>query len=231
MASSSWDELQAALARDPSRVIVLDDDPTGCQTVHGIEILLDYSIPTLTQQLAKDDKLFFVLTNSRSLAEQDAIAVTQQVMHNLHQAVAQIGYPKPLHIISRGDSTLRGHYPAETNAISSTGGFRGTVLCPAFFDGGRVTRDDIHYMKEGDKLVPVAETAFAKDAHFGYKSSHLGSWAMEKNPAVSTQQIVSIALEDVRNVDKVAAKLIGAPIDAVVVVNGTLPLSSLCCLC
>ena len=35
-------------------------------------------------------------------------------MQNIKQAADEMKYNRPLQILSRGDSTLRGHYPAET---------------------------------------------------------------------------------------------------------------------
>ena len=115
---SLWPKLREAVSLDPRRLIVLDDDPTGCQTVYEINVLLDYSVESIAAQLELDDKLFYILTNTRSLTEDDAIKVTKQVIKNVQIATRSIGYPHHIQYISRGDSTLRGHHPAEVQAIA-----------------------------------------------------------------------------------------------------------------
>ena len=67
--------------------------------------------------------------------------------------------------ISRGDSTLRGHYPAEVDALGEGLGTPDAphVIAPFFEAGGRITIEDTHYVHEGGWLVPAAETPFAKD--------------------------------------------------------------------
>ena len=114
---SLWPKLREAVASDPRRLIVLDDDPTGCQTVYDINVLLDYSVESITKQLELDDKLFYILSNTRSLTEEDAIRVTKQVVFNIQTAVKKTRYPHHIQYISRSDSTLRGHHPAEVQAI------------------------------------------------------------------------------------------------------------------
>lgn len=117
---SLWPKLREAVSLDPRRLIVLDDDPTGCQTVYEINVLLDYSVESIAAQLDLDDKLFYILTNTRSLKEEDAIKVTKQVILNVQTAVRSIRYPHHIQYISRGDSTLRGHHPAEVQAIAES---------------------------------------------------------------------------------------------------------------
>jgi uncharacterized protein YgbK (DUF1537 family) len=55
-----------------------------------------------------------------------------------------------------------------------------TALIPAFFEGNRFTKNDIHYWKNGEEWIPVGETPYAKDATFGYKNSDLKRWIEEK---------------------------------------------------
>lgn len=58
--------------------------------------------------------------------------------------------------------------------------FDGQVLVPAFFEGGRYTFDNIHWVADGDELIPAGENEFAKDPAFGYKASDLRMWVKEK---------------------------------------------------
>jgi len=221
-----WPKLREAVALDQKRLVVLDDDPTGCQSVYGCNILLDYSVESLKKQLNSDHKLFYILTNSRAMTEMEAIKVTKQVIKNLQEAGMELRYPYQLQIISRSDSTLRGHYPAEVKAISDSSYFSsdGTIIVPAFFDGGRITMNDVHYVTEGNYLIPAGETPFAKDSHFGFKNSNLREWVKEKSQgSINDDQITSISLNDIRQGGYmgVVDKLDEAPIDkdSVVIVN------------
>jgi hypothetical protein len=117
---SVWPQLRKSVSINPRRLIVLDDDPTGCQTVYDINVLLDYSVENIQKQLQLDDKLFYILTNTRSLSEDEAVRVTKQVVKNVQTAVDNCLYPHRIQYISRSDSTLRGHHPAEVKAIADT---------------------------------------------------------------------------------------------------------------
>ena len=96
-------------------------------------------------------------------------------------------------------------------------------LCiPAFFEGGRFTIDDVHYVKEGDELVPAAQTPYAKDPSFGFASSNLKDYIREKmGGAVAREDVCSITLEDIRRggPGAVAAKLTGCRDGSFCVVN------------
>jgi len=83
---SLWPAIREAKSINPKRIIVLDDDPTGCQSVYDIDILLDYSVETIANQLEKDNLPFYILTNTRSLSEFEAIQVTFNVLENLQAA-------------------------------------------------------------------------------------------------------------------------------------------------
>jgi len=153
------------------KIIVLDDDPTGSQTVHSCLLLMKWDVDTLGLGLKDEVPIFFILTNTRALAPAEAAAVTTEVTHNLQQAIAAAGV-KDFLVVSRSDSTLRGHYPIETDAIAAElGPFDAHFLVPAFFEGGRVTRDSIHYLIVDGIPTPVSETEFAKDSVFGYHHS------------------------------------------------------------
>jgi Sugar-binding N-terminal domain len=129
---SLWPKLREAVSLDPRRLIVLDDDPTGCQTVYDINVLLDYSVESIEEQLKLDDKLFYILTNTRSLNQADAIRVTKLVIGNIQKAVKNTRYPHLIQYISRSDSTLRGHHPAEVQAIGEALAvpFDSTIVMP-----------------------------------------------------------------------------------------------------
>eukprot|EP00602_Paraphysomonas_sp_CaronLab_P010119 CAMPEP_0185029606 /NCGR_PEP_ID=MMETSP1103-20130426/16007_1 /TAXON_ID=36769 /ORGANISM="Paraphysomonas bandaiensis, Strain Caron Lab Isolate" /LENGTH=796 /DNA_ID=CAMNT_0027564415 /DNA_START=137 /DNA_END=2527 /DNA_ORIENTATION=+ len=187
---------------DQKRLVVLDDDPTGCQTMHSINVLLQYSVEDLCKQLSRDDKTFYILTNSRSMKEEDAVKVTLTAVSNLYKAAVKMGYEKEFEFISRGDSTLRGHFPAETEALMEATGTRdhaATVLIPSFVEGGRITLNGVHYVAEGDSLIPVGNTAYSADPHFGYSSSDLREWVVEKSKGrIDSSRVHLLPLEEIR---------------------------------
>jgi uncharacterized protein YgbK (DUF1537 family) len=180
-------------------IIVLDDDPTGTQTVHDIPVLTDWSYEMIFNELEGGTPLFYVLTNSRSLTSRQAEALTLEIARNIWNAAAESG--KRFMVISRSDSTLRGHFPEEMDALIKGCNYRDTVtfLIPAFFEGGRYTIGDIHYVREGHSLIPAAQTPFALDKVFGYENSDLKKWVIEKSKrSLKRGQIKSVSISDLR---------------------------------
>ena len=170
----------AANSSPKPKIIVLDDDPTGSQTVHSCLLLTKWDVETLRIGLADESPIMFVLTNTRSLTPEDATKVTREVCRNLKPALEAEGIHEFL-IVSRSDSTLRGHYPVETDAIAEElGNFDAHFLVPAFFEGGRFTKSSVHYLVVNGVPTPVHETEFAKDSVFGYKHSYLPDYVAEK---------------------------------------------------
>lgn len=181
------------------KIIVLDDDPTGSQTVHSCLLLMRWDVETLCLGLEDASPIVFVLTNTRALTAEAADAVTREVCRNLKQAIAQVGLTDWL-VVSRSDSTLRGHYPVETDAIAEElGPFDAHFLVPAFFEGGRVTRDSVHYLKVNGVDTPVHETEFARDSVFGYRHSYLPDYVAEKTAGrIPADQVERFQLADLR---------------------------------
>jgi uncharacterized protein YgbK (DUF1537 family) len=181
------------------KIIVLDDDPTGSQTVHSCLLLMKWDVETLKLGLMDAAPIFFVLTNTRSLPAEEALAATQEACRNLKAAIAATGTGDFL-IVSRSDSTLRGHYPVETDAIAQElGDFDAHFLTPAFFEGGRFTKDSIHYLKVNGVPTPVHETEFAQDSVFGFSHSYLPDYVEEKTQRrIPAAQVERFVLDDVR---------------------------------
>jgi len=181
------------------KIIVLDDDPTGSQTVHSCLLLTRWDVETLCLGLRDEAPIFFVLTNTRSLPPEQAAAVTREVCHNLKIAIAQAGVHDFL-VVSRSDSTLRGHYPIETDVIAEElGPFDAHFLVPAFFEGGRFTRESVHYLMVKGVPTPVHETEFAKDSVFGYHHSYLPDYVAEKTQGrIAAAAVERFLLADVR---------------------------------
>src|SRR3954466_2113753 len=96
----SLDEVRAG-----RRLVVLDDDPTGTQSIADLPVLTSWSVQDLQWALQQPTAGFFVLTNTRSLSEVDAVERNRQIVDALDQAAGleQVRYV----ILSRSDSTLR----------------------------------------------------------------------------------------------------------------------------
>lgn len=186
------------------KIIVLDDDPTGIQTVHDIYVYTDWEYATIRDAFTAPEQMFFILTNSRSFSAEHTREVHRTIARRIVRAARETG--RDYIIISRGDSTLRGHFPLETETLrtvieAETGNaFDGEILCPFFPEGGRYTIGNIHYVKEGDQLIPAGETEFAKDRTFGYRSSDLRDYVAEKTDGKwPSETCICITLEELRD--------------------------------
>lgn len=220
--TDTQDQISQILATSPiNRLVVLDDDPTGTQTCHDINVLAVWDIPTLVTEFETNSPGFFILTNSRALPPSEAETLIRTICTNVASAAKSTG--NKVDIVLRGDSTLRGHFPLEPDVAQSVFGVAdGLVLAPFFFQGGRFTIDDVHYVAEGDQLVPAGETQFAKDATFGYKSSNLRDYVQEKAPGrFSKEQLYSVTINEIRQggPEAVCAKLLDAPAGGVIIAN------------
>jgi uncharacterized protein YgbK (DUF1537 family) len=188
--------------RQGRRVVFLDDDPTGTQTIADLPVLTSWSVADLQWALQQQTTGFFVLTNTRSLSETDAAERNRQVVDALHQAATaeQARYV----LASRSDSTLRGYYPLETDVLSEELAARGTVvdgvvICPGYVEPGRLTIDSVHWTRTPEGMIPVSQSEFAKDASFGYHSSDLRDWVAEKTGGqIPRDEVATITLTDIR---------------------------------
>ncbi len=222
--SATEQRIRELLEQSGTKVIVLDDDPTGMQTVHGIQLLTSWEDEALTEAFRDPRPLFYILTNTRSYDEPTAGSLIRTICKQLLAISQREGIP--FVAVSRGDSTLRGHYPLEIEIMAEVLGqgqpYDGHILAPVFFEGGRITKEDIHYLLEGGQYVPVGETEFARDAAFGFSSSNLRDWVEEKTRGrTKADQVVSITLDDIRKegADGVRRKLIQVTGNTPVVVN------------
>lgn len=196
--------LEKELAQLNKKIIVLDDDPTGVQTVHDISVYTDWSKESIEAGFAEENPMFFILTNSRGFTAEETKIAHKEIATIVEQTAKKFG--KEFILISRGDSTLRGHYPLETEVLKetiedlSTTRFDGEVIIPFFQEGGRFTINNVHYVQYDDVLVPAGETEFAKDRTFGYKSSNLAEWAEEKsNGKYKANDATYLSLDDIRS--------------------------------
>lgn len=183
------------------KLLVLDDDPTGSQTVHGCLLLLRWDVDTLRLALADASPLLFILGNTRARTPAEAAQITQEICRNLRQVVGEDLLLKNYLIISRSDSTLRGHYPLEIEVMNrELGEFDAHLLIPAFMEGGRITRDSVHYLLVQGTPVPVDQTEFAKDSVFGYHSAYLPAYVEEKTGGrINSQKVTRFTLDKIRS--------------------------------
>lgn len=178
----------------PWKMVVLDDDPTGIQTVHGCMLITRWDEASMRQGFEDKEPFFYVLTNTRAMTREDAARVTREAMEMVVRVNKDFGFR--LIVVSRSDSCLRGHFPLETDVMREVLAENGirvaekTPFCPAFIEAGRVTIDGIHYMKDGERLIPVSETEFAHDNVFGYHSSVLRDYIKEKGANADDYDII-----------------------------------------
>ena len=217
----SSDIVRRQKAGDLPVLVILDDDPTGTQTCHGINVLTVWDHDTLIEEFKSTNSGFFILTNSRALHTPEARDLIREICEAVKQAAAETR--KDFELVLRGDSTLRGHFPDEPEVAEEVVGKADAwILAPFFRQGGRLTINDVHYVKEGEQLVPAAQTPFAKDASFGYQNSNLRKYVVEKSKgSISDDRVTSISLDDIRKggSDAVTEKLLNLQKGSVIVVN------------
>lgn len=198
--------LAAECAGSGRKIVVLDDDPTGVQTVHDVSVYTDWSPESIRAGFEEEKPLFFLLTNSRSFTAEQTARVHREIGERVAEAAGETG--REYLIVSRSDSTLRGHYPLEPELLAEA--YRehegkevdGEILCPYFREGGRFTLDNVHYVRCGQELVPAGETEFAGDETFGYRASSLCEYIEEKTQgACSSRDCLCVSLELLRSMD------------------------------
>ena len=198
--------LEQEIKKNNKKIVVLDDDPTGVQTVHDISVYTNWDKETIRQGFEEENNLFYILTNSRGFTAEQTIKAHNEISSVVDEVAKETG--REYIFISRSDSTLRGHYPLETEILKTnyeknTGKtIDGEILCPFFKEGGRFTIDDIHYVKYGEELIPANETEFAKDKTFGYTAATMPEYIEEKTKgAYKAENVTCISLEDLHNMD------------------------------
>lgn len=218
--------LKKEIEANNKKIVVLDDDPTGVQTVHDISVYTNWDKDSIRQGFEEENNLFYVLTNSRGFTEDQTTKAHHEIAEVVDEVARETG--KEYIFISRSDSTLRGHYPLETQLLKAdyeknTGKtIDGEIMCPFFKEGGRFTIDNVHYVKYGEELVPANETEFAKDKTFGYTAYTMPEYIEEKTKGeYKAADVTCISLEDIHNmdIDKIEAQLMGVTGFNKVIVN------------
>jgi len=208
-AIGALDEIRELGADRP--VVILDDDATGSQAVREVEILVRPSREAIAEALRTGSPGFFVLTNSRSLGPEAARDLAVKLGGWIRDAARSC--ERAVSVISRSDSTLRGHFPIEVDALAAGLGMTAPriLLAPYFGEGGRVTEDDVHFLERGGVRTPVSHTEFAKDPVFAYRASNLVDWVREKAPGREVASVSIGALRDSGGQAVWAALAVSAP--------------------
>ena len=192
-------EIETILEASPSMVFILDDDPTGAQTVYNAAFLTQWSLDVLLSERFQSEEATFLLINTRAKTEEQAVKINTELGIEFSQIAEHL--KMPISVISRSDSTLRGHFPAEVDALAKGMGNSddGIIFIPFFIQGGRYTIDNVQYVSDGGMLAPVAQTPFAKDSAFGYESSNLCDWIEEKTEGrVPSEDVITISIDEIR---------------------------------
>lgn len=185
------------------KIVVLDDDPTGTQTVKDLPVYTDWTESLLTDAFEQPNNMFYILTNSRALNALETTQLHQELSKNIENVSQKLN--KPYLIISRGDSTLRGHFYLEPNVLNETATkpFNAVFYLPEFFEGDRYTYKGIHYLKEDNQYIPVSESEFANDTTFGFDSTSMADFIEEKSQGeIKSENVFHITLDQIRNREK-----------------------------
>lgn len=192
-------EIARRLAESCEQLVVVDDDPTGTQTVHGVRVYMEWSAPTLRQALTSGRPVSFISANTRALDPEQAERLAREIGESIRTA-CRLEQMKTV-VASRSDSTLRGHFPAEVESLLGGLGWDcdGVIIAPAFFEAGRYTVGDVHWVDQSGLAVPAGDTEFARDPTFGYRSSNLREWVEEKTGGrFRAEDVRSVSIEDIR---------------------------------
>jgi len=188
------------------RIVVLDDDPTGVQTLAGIRVLLAWRDSEAIARALEHQASVHVVTNTRALSP----ARAREVVATAARA-ALAGVPGA-RLVLRGDSTLRGHLLEEYLGLcDATGGGRPPLLLvPALPSAGRVTRGGVHLIERDGGAEPLHTTEYARDGVFAYRSARLLEWAAERSDglfAVAAGRELSLGALRSRGPELVASAL------------------------
>ena len=177
------------------KIIIIDDDPTGSQTVNGCNLILKWDYETLLKGLKDSSNLLFILANTRSLSKKDVEIRLKEICSALREIMNNSLFAEEdFVVISRGDSTLRGHNFIEPFIINKLlGPFDATFYIPAFIEGKRTTVNGNHFVDN----VPIHKTIFSKDKIFGFNTSNIKELIWEQsNYHLDRNNIENIFIKD-----------------------------------
>ena len=157
--------------------VVLDDDPTGVQTLAGVRVLLDWDAARVGAALV-GRRAVHLITNSRALPPDRVEPLVSDAARIAREAASDA------RVVLRGDSTLRGHVLEEylgVRSVVASGRWPVLMLVPALPAAGRITVDGVHLFVRDGVPTPLHETEYATDGVFAYASARLLDWAEERS--------------------------------------------------
>lgn len=197
------EEISQILKDRQIKIVVLDDDPTGIQTVHGCLLLTNWQKENIQIALKDEAPIFYILLNTRSMTAGRAKEAYQEAVNSVIDANEDLNLT--LLFVSRSDSTLRGHFPLEPDTARDVLTNRGIKTCkttffaPCLIEAGRYTLHQTHYLINDDSLIPVAESEFADDSIFGYQNSYLPDYILDKSEGeINLEQIGAFSIDRIR---------------------------------
>ncbi len=211
------DDVVRARAAGARPLVVIDDHPSGSQSMADIPILTAWSEDQVEWALSQRAPATYIVTNTRALSPAAAEDRLLEVLSTVLEVSGRMN--ADVDLVLRSDSTLRGHYPLDVdilvNAIESATSAKvdGVLMVPAFPEAGRITVNSVHYVSEWPgTFTPVGETRFGREPRFPYTSSDLREWIAERTRGrFDAGTIRSIKLGTVRHSPAaVAAELMKA---------------------
>ena len=73
-------------------MVVLDDDPTGIQTVHGCLLITQWDEESVRTGFEDSEPFFYILTNTRAMTREEAERVTREAMEMVVKVNQDYGY-------------------------------------------------------------------------------------------------------------------------------------------
>lgn len=180
-------------------------------------VLTAWSPDLIEWALGTDAPAIFIVSGARALSLAAAEDRYVEVMTAALESAERLN--RKVSFVLRTDSALRSHYPLDSdvvvNAIESATNDRidGVINVVAFPEAGRITVDGVQYVSEWEGAwTPIAETRFAREPQFQYRSSDLRAWIAEKSRGrFQASDVMHVDIRTVRNApEAVAAQLVNA---------------------
>ena len=83
--------LRKEISANQKKIVVLDDDPTGVQTVHDISVYTDWTKDSIRQGFQEKNNLFYILTNSRGFTQDETTLAHNEIAANVGAVAKELG--------------------------------------------------------------------------------------------------------------------------------------------
>jgi uncharacterized protein YgbK (DUF1537 family) len=145
------------------KIAVIADDLTGAAEIGGIGLSYNFKVEIAqTVNPATTADMLVINTDSRSMSETEAVAITSRVSSELKALNPQFLYKKI-------DSVMRGHVVAEIITQCEVMEFNRALVVPANPALGRTLVNGHYYIDD----VPLHQTSFKHDPEFPVLHSHV----------------------------------------------------------